>query len=223
MIDLPKKDKNGVPFLSYSQIDLWHTVKGFDTGLPGKQEYIRKYFLGEKFPSGPFAEFGKDVEDYICYRKGEEKFTEEERKVLEQIVPLGVFQKEFKLHFGDFYVMGYIDDTNEDHSIIADYKTASEASVKKYYSPNYDQLDVYALAIQQLTGSLPNNMYICAISRTGNGFKGGRNVLKVGKEVWNIQRPIEEERLISLKNKILTTAEEISDYYRIFKKLNKIK
>lgn len=222
MINLPKKDKEGVPFLSYSQVDLWHTKKGFDTGLPGKQEYIRKYFLGEKFPSGSFAQFGSDVEDYICSRKGAEKFTEAELDVLQQIKPLGVFQKEFKLDFGNFYLKGFIDDATEDFSTIADYKTASESSVKKYHKPEYEQLDVYALAIEQLTGKLPKNMYVCAISRLGNGFKGGRDVLKVGEHVWFIEKEINKERLETLKNKIITTANEISEYYTVFQKLNKI-
>jgi hypothetical protein len=221
LINLPKKDKEGVPFLSYSQIDLWNCKKGFDTGLPGKQEYIRKYFLGEKFPSGSFAQFGSDVEDYICQRKGAEKFTDAELEVLQQIKPLGVFQKEFKLKFNGFYLKGFIDDAKEDFSIIADYKTASEASVKKYYKPEYEQLDVYALAIKQLTGKLPKEMYVCAISRLGNGFKGGRSVLKVGEQVWYIPREITEERLTTLEKKIITTANEISEYYTVFQKLNK--
>jgi hypothetical protein len=222
-MNLPKKDKDGVPFLSYSQVDLWHCAKGFDTGLPGKQEYIRKYFLGEKFPSGVFAQFGKEVEDYICERKSAEMFDEKEKAKLETIKPLGVFQKQFRLDFDGFYAMGFIDDANEDFSVIADYKTASPTTVKKYSKPEYEQLDLYALAIRQLTGRLPERMYVCAISRTGNGFKFGRDVLKVGEDIWYIERTTNEERLAALENKIITTAQEISEYYTVFQKLNKIK
>ena len=65
-------------------------------------------------------------------------------------------------------------------------------------------------------------MYVCAISRLGNGFKGGRDVLKVGEHVWFIEKEINKERLEILKNKIITTANEISEYYTVFQKLNKI-
>jgi hypothetical protein len=107
-----------------------------------------------------------------------------------------------------------------DRTHIRDYKTASEKSCKKYYEDPYEQLDVYALAVQQETGKVPKKLEVCAIERTGNGFKGGRNVLKVGENIWYIERKTSKERLAKLEDKIQQTVEEISFYYKIFKKLN---
>lgn len=218
---LPKKDKDGNYFISYSQINGWNEAKGFNTGAPGKQEYIRRYFLGERYDAGPFAVFGKEVEDYIATRSGADKFTEAERKVLDQIEPLGVFQHEFKLQYDGFYVWGFIDDRKADFKKIRDYKTGSVKSSAKYSEDGYDQLDLYALAIQQETGTIPEELEVCIIERTGNGFRGGRDVLKVGENVWYVQRKTHVERLANLEQKIQNTVKQISHTYEVFLKLNK--
>lgn len=221
-INLPKKDDDGKFMISYSQISKWNEAKGFVTRKEGKEEYMMQYFFGEKFPDQyGFAQFGKDVEDYITLRQGAELFSEAERKTLELITPLGVFQKEFKLDFGDFYVLGYMDDTNKETDHVRDYKTASANSKKKYYEESYNQLDIYALAVEQETGKIPLLEVVC-IERLGNGFRGGRSVMTVGETVWYIPRETNAERLDYLRNYIISTAEEISDYWTVFQKLNKM-
>lgn len=222
MIQLPRKDKDGKYYVSYSQITAWNEAKGFDTGKSGKEEYIRKYFLYEKFVDNKgFAQFGKEVEAYITERKEGDKFTDEEKQTLETITPLGVFQHEFKLEYKDFYVLGYIDDCTPDFTAIRDYKTASEKSVKKYHEEAYNQLHVYALALKQQTGKLPKSAEVCAIERFGNGFKGGRNVLTVGKQVWYIPKVLKPANLKQTDALIQQTVKEISNYYTVFTKLNK--
>lgn len=221
-IMLPKKDDNGKYYLSYSQVKSWQELKGFNTGKPGKHEYIMRYFFGESFEDkGGFGQFGKEVEDYITLRESSDKFSSEEKKLLDTIHPLGNFQVEFKLDYGDFYVLGYIDDATEDLSYIRDYKTASEKSKEKYYKDDYTQLDVYALAVKQITGNIPK-LEVKVIERLGNGFRGGRDVMTVGDRTWTIERETSEERLESIYKNIEMTAIEISDYYKVFLKLNKV-
>lgn len=222
MIELPKIDKEGKYYVSYSQVQLWNEKKGFDTGLPGKQEYIRKYFLNEKFEDKTgYGQFGSEVEAYICKREFADKFSDNERKVLDQIKPLGRFQTEFKIDFGDFYLWGFIDDANKAITHIRDYKTASHASGKKYESDEYTQMDIYALAAKSITGKLPKKLEVCCIERKGNGFKGGRTVLEVANDVWYIERKVDEQRLKQIEENIISTVNEISEYWKIFKTLNK--
>lgn len=219
-MNLPRIDDNGTPYVSYSQLKLWHEAKGFDTGKPGKEEFIRKYFLNEQFEDkGGFADFGNHVEAYITERGEAHRFTEAERAVLETIQPLGIFQKEIKLDFGDFYVKGFIDDTAPDQSKIRDYKSASNKSREKYYKDDYYQLDIYALAIQQECGKIPE-LEVCIIERLGNGFRGGRDVMFVGSNVWYHTRETSQERLDMLAKWIVTTTKEISEYWEVFQKLN---
>lgn len=218
---LPRSDEHG-PYISYSQIKLWNELKGYNTGLSGKKEFIRSYFLGEQYPDkGGYGQFGTEVEAYITDRKEADKFTDAERAVLEQVVPLGVFQREFKCPFEEgFYVKGFIDDCSEDLTRIRDYKTASLNSSKKYYEDDYFQLDVYALAIDKEIGKIPTDLEVTCIERTGNGFRGGRGVLNVGSTIWHIPRKTSVERLKTLSNTIISTAVEISEYYQIFLELN---
>lgn len=221
MIILPKQDKNGNYYISYSQINAWNDLKGFNTGKPGTHEYIRSYFLGERYEQNSFATFGKEVEDYICYRGSKDKFDKREREVLNSIKPLGVFQHPIIINFDGYYLAGIIDDCDESFTKLRDYKTCSTKSAEKYYKDEYEQLDVYALGIKQKIGLLPKELEVCAIERTGNGFRGGRDVLKVGEEVWYIPRKTNEKRLNTLERKIQRTVEEISHLYKIFLKLNK--
>lgn len=220
MIQLPRTDGDGVPYISYSQIKMWNETKGFNTGGLGRHEFIRSYFLGEDFPDkGGFAQFGTEVEGYITERKYAENFTEPEKKVMDSIQTLGVFQHEIKIPFDGFYVKGFIDDATEDFSIIRDYKTASNSSRKKYDEPDYYQLDLYGLYVFTTKGHIPD-LEVCVIERIGNGFKGGRDVMRVGENIWNVKRATDLQRLETLEKMIKTTTNEISDYYKVFLKLN---
>lgn len=224
-MNLPRKDKDGNSYISYSQVKSWNEVKGFNTGKLGRYESMMSYFFGEDFPdANGFAQFGIDVEDYIC-GKPEAKllFTDDEKATLDQIKPLGVFQKQIRLDFPKegFYIKGFIDDATENLGLIRDYKSASEKSKAKYYEDSYTQLDVYGLAIEQETGKFPD-LELCIIERLGNGFRGGRDVMSVGKQVWYVPRKTNPKRLLAIKAEIVKTAEEIEKFYNVFLKLNQL-
>ena len=217
---LPRIDAEGKPYISYSQVKAWNDKKGFNTGYLGRYEYMLSYFFGEDWPDAGWAQFGQEVEDYICERKNAAAFSEAEKKVLNTIVPLGTFQKEIKIDFGDFYLLGYIDDATSDLMYLRDYKTCSENSSKQYYTPEYKQLDIYAMWVKQQTGKYPERMEVVMVEREGNCFRGGgRNVLSVKNEVWYHPRTTSEERQAELKDYIRKTAEDISKHYQAFLKI----
>ncbi len=218
-IILPR-EKDGKYYTSYSQINDWNSIKGFNTGLEGKKEFILKYFCGREYPdTAGFAQFGTEVEDYVLNRGSPEAFSTDEKKVLETITKLDIHQHEIMIPFKDFYVKGFIDDMSADYNHIRDYKTASKNSSKKYYEDDYKQLDLYALGIKALTGKVPDRLEVVVIERLGNGFRGGRDVMTVGNEVWYIERETNEVRLKELEQYIINTVEEISEYYQIYLKL----
>lgn len=218
---LPKQDAEGTPYISYSQVKLWNEAKGFSTGLLGRHEYIRSYFLGEQYADkGGFGQFGTEVENYICKRENADQFTDAERAVLDQIEPLGIFQKQIKIPFDGFYLTGYIDDVNPEYTKIRDYKSASVKSKEKYYADDYWQLDLYSLFIKKEQGKLPKELEVCIIERLGNGFKGGRAAMTVGTNIWYVPRKTNKERLKTIEQNIINTATEISKYYEVFCKLN---
>lgn len=224
-MNLPRKDKDGKCYLSYSQVKAWNEAKGFNTGKQGRYEAMMTYFFDEYFPDvNGFAQFGIDVEDYICGKeRAKDLFTEKEKATLDKVIPLGTFQKEIRLDFEEhgFYLKGFIDDATKELTKIRDYKSASAKSKAKYYEEEYTQLDVYGLAIEQETGKFPE-MELCVIERLGNGFRGGRDVMSVGEEIWYITRETTPERLAKIKQEIIDTAKEIELYYNVFLKLNQI-
>lgn len=211
---LPRTTKDGVPYISYSQWKMWKDAKSFHLRVEGKLEYMLEYFFGEEFPDMGWAAFGNKVEDYVTERKGADLFDDKEKKVMDTIEPLGVFQQEAWLNLGDFKLRGFLDDMTPEGRKIRDYKTASENSSKKYYEDDYYQLDIYAMWVLQEFGTLPEEMEVCIIERKGNPFK--REDLVVGDNVWYVDRPINPMRIQELRDDIIQVAHEISDYYKTF-------
>lgn len=219
---LPRiNEETGRPYLSYSQYKLWNDTESFNLRVDGALEYILSYFFGREFPDEGWGEFGNDVEEYICNRGCANKFTKKEKEILETIEPLGKYQVEGYIDMGDFDVRLFIDDATPDFSKIRDYKTASKNSAKKYYSDEYLQLDLYAMWVLQETGKIPD-LEVCIIERGGNCMFGkGREALSVKGEVWYHPRKTTKAKLNKIKKSFQETAEEISEYYEMYQKMNK--
>lgn len=219
MLDLPKRTKDGKPYISFSQWKNFRAIKSFNLGVEGRMEYMLEYFMGYKFKGKGWGQFGKEVEAYIADREFAKNFTEKEKSILSGVKTLGVFQQYFEIDMGSFVIIGYIDDMLEDVSVIRDYKTASKNSAKQYYEDDYWQLDLYAIWVYQQTGKIPK-LEVVVIERAGNcSYKGGREVLSVAGEVWEIPRETSVERMEWLKDSFTETATEISEYWTVFKNI----
>ena len=213
--------------VSWSQIESFNDKKGFNTGFEGKLEYILKYFLGATFPDMGWADFGTQVENYITERTDADKFTEEERATLDKIKPLGVFQQEILIYIEelDTVVLGYLDDSTPPQEktveLLRDYKTKSASSKKDLHEDKKHQLEIYILGLREKGFEVKNAEY-CIIERLG-GYEcmqgGGRDVLKVGKEIWYEPYSWDEKRLEETKKLLVNTITEISDYWKLYKKV----
>lgn len=221
IFDLPQRNKEtGRPYISYTQYSSWKAIKSFNLKIPGNQEYILKYFLGCNWKDQGWAQFGKEVEAYIRDKKTfSSSFTVKEKAVLDQIYFKGE-EKKFVLNLGDFDLYGIIDDALDDDSYYCDCKTGSKSSLERYYKPEYNQLDIYALYALQKTGKIPL-LEVLAIERAGNCMFGkGRKALTVGKNHFYIPRTTTIERLNEIKADIISVANEISEHYKLFKLVN---
>ena len=213
IIDLPKKTDKGIPQLSYTQVSMW---------MKSKREYIRKYFLNE--PDKGFTDFldhGKKVGAAI-ETNNFSGFSDNEIEALCKVERLDIFEKKVILNFKehDFVLIGYIDSCKKDLERILDYKVGGKDKLKEYEKEDYIQLILYALAIQQETGKLPKSIGIEFIERTGNPFK--QEPLLLTGNVIKLNLDISEERLKFALDTCIRVAGEISQYYKIFKKLNTI-
>jgi hypothetical protein len=182
---------------------------------------MAKYFFGMDFPDKGWSQFGHEVEGYITAREYSGKFSETEKTLLNTIEPLGVYQEEIFIDFGDFVLQGFIDDRLLNWMKIRDYKTASLSSSKQYSKKDYQQMNVYAIKAFDEIGEIPE-IEICIIERTGNcSFTGGRDVLKVGNNVSYLKLKPTIQELDDLRKDIRVVAKEISDYYEIYLQFNK--
>lgn len=207
-LNLPRRDKEGNPYISYSQISTWKK---------NKRDYMRQYFLGEAFEGNAYTEFGTKVGEALENNDFSE-FTKEEQKFLKTIPRLDVFEHEIKWVLKGFYVKGYIDTMSRGKMKLADYKTGDVATkVAQYEDDSYTQIDIYAAALKQETGKKPSVGEVYVIDRTGNAFKGEE--LKLGDRFVTVTRDISAKRLKAVEKEVQEIAEEISFYYTIYQRL----
>jgi hypothetical protein len=217
---LPTKDREGNYYISYSQIGSYKR---------SVREYIRQKFFKEPFVSNPYMLFGTKVGEALEHNNFED-FTEDEQEFLKTVPRYDRFEALVHLRMKGFYVKGFIDtmklpdDHKKGHIIkyvpaIADYKTGDiEKKRGDYESDEYIQLDIYAAHIEQTFGSLPKKVEVILIGRKGNAFK--REELTLTKEFITINRKTTKKKVEAVKKIVQETAEEISEYYKVFLTLN---
>lgn len=215
---LPKSGKDGTPYLSYSQISTWKK---------SKRDYMRQYFHGEKFEGNAYTDFGSAVGEALETGKMN-GFTAAEKKFLKTIPRHDEFERKITLKCNGFDVIGYIDSNTkvEQHSSgtgeivrkILDYKTGEvHKKTEEYQSDDYFQLDIYAAALQQELGHLPEVVEVIIIHRNGNAFQG--EDLTLGDHFGKVTKEVTQERVESVIADIEMVAKEISDAYKVYLKL----
>jgi len=201
-MNLPKKDKNGNSYLSYSQIALFKR---------DKSEYFEQYIVGKKFEGNAYTDFGSNVGEAL-ENNNFDKFTKNEYGILKQVTRLDQFERRTILNCDGFYVVGYIDTLKSDYSMIIDYKTGGNKKEFQYLEDDYTQLHLYALSLRQETGITPTSASVEFIRRGGNAFRGEK--LTVANEPpISIDIDISYERLKKVYNETLRTAKEIESFY----------
>jgi len=207
--NLPKRNKQGIPVISYSQVALW---------LRSKKDYIREYFFNDKEKLEVYLDFGSKVGEAL-ENNDYKAFSDKEKETLIKVPRLDIFEKFIEIPFSKFRFIGYIDSISEDGSYLIDYKTGAEDKKEEYLKENYLQMKLYAAAIRFEKGVLPVKTEVILIERLGNPFRGDK--LTVGDGVWTLPQDITEDTVQEALNKVETAAEEISNYYTVFQKLNR--
>lgn len=205
---LPKKDKDGRSYLSYSQIKSWRD---------SKRKYIREKMCGEPFVDNAYTIQGKKVGEAL-ENNDFSGFTKEEQELLSTIPRLDEFEKRIEVDMGNYYIVGYIDSNTTDCSHILDYKQGIiDKKEAEYDSDDYVQLHIYAEGIRQETGKLPKKAEVILVDRVGNAFQNQK--LVVGDRFVTITKDISKKEVDKVLADIQQTAEEISAYYKVFLKL----
>jgi len=199
---LPKKDKNGSSYLSYSQINLFKR---------DKQEYKEVYIDGRPFEGNAYTDFGSKVGEAI-ENNDYSLFMNREVETLKKVRRLDEFERKTILNYDGFYVLGFIDSNKSDYSEIIDYKTGGKNKEFQYLDDKYTQLCLYALSLRQETGITPSKAYVNFIRRNGNAFRGEPLTVS-NEEPQLLEIDISLERLTRVYWETLSIAKQISAFY----------
>lgn len=218
MLNLPKKTEEGIPYVSYSQHNTWKR---------SKRVYIRQNFFKEKDVSKhlkPYGDFGKKIGGAL--ETGDFKdFKGKARKFMESIPRYDEFERKVVLKLNGFISFGFIDTNTlpEDGYIkhIADYKTGEiEKREPEYASDDYIQLELYAAALEQEFGRLPDTGKVLLIERHGSPFKDEELIL--GDKCVTIDKDLSPERIKEVKDDFQSVGEDIAAHYEMFLKLKEL-
>ena len=209
-LTLPRQEDDGRYYISYSQYSKWKDKP---------QDYIRSYFLGDRFDGNAYTEFGTKVGEALENDKYK-GFSKKEKKTLKKATRLDEFERRIELDFGPFFVLGFIDTNNKKGTKLIDYKTGAMDKVAVYEADSYDQLAIYAAAMWQETGVQPKTAHVELIKRFGNPHKS--EPLLVGKKVAKIEKDISPERIDKVCEDILKSAKDISYHFKVFNAMKKI-
>jgi len=207
-MNLPRKDNNGISYLSYSQLSLFKKDKG---------DYYDRYILDKPFEGNEYTEFGSKVGEALEH-DDYSAFEPAEQSVLMQCVRLDEFEREVRLNYPEhgFYVLGYIDTNRADLSHIIDYKTGGEGKEAQYTSGHYSQLHIYALALRQETGITPSKAQVNFIRRAGNPQLGeALTVANEAPQLFDIDISMQELKRVYWET--LETARKIEQFYLKYK------
>jgi len=203
---LPRKDKEGKAYISYSQMNK------FQTDIDG---FVETYIEGKPWEGNAYTDFGSKVGGSLEYNDFS-KFAPREQRVLKKVERLDVFEREIKLKYNGFYVKGFIDTMTYDFKRIVDYKTGGKKKEFQYQEEDYKQLHLYALALKQETGVLPEVAQVIFMRREGNAFKGEK-LSVAAEDPLTLDVDISIDRLLEVHQYTEHVAHEMEAFCRQFK------
>jgi hypothetical protein len=192
MLKLPKEH------LSVSQINLWES---------DPIAYQKKYFIGIPDPPSPFLEFGKqfakDIEDYAEGVQRDFNFPE---GFLDMTLIYPHVEYKLEHDFGDFKMLGYIDNMSKDYELVVDFKTGTAPWSTQRLQQSL-QMQTYSLILWYKFGVMPTSV----ISYWKTKLKG--KTLSWAGEHESFMYVFNTEELTAAEARIRKAAKEISEAY----------
>jgi hypothetical protein len=192
MLKLPKEH------LSVSQINLWES---------DPIAYQKKYFIGIPDPPSPFLEFGKqfakDIEDYAAGVQRDFNFPE---GFLDMTLIYPHVEYKLEHDFGDFKMLGYIDNMSKDYELVVDFKTGTAPWSTQRLQQSL-QMQTYSLILWYKFGVMPTSV----ISYWKTKLKG--KTLSWAGEHESFMYVFNTEELTAAEARIRKAAKEISEAY----------
>ena len=192
MLKLPKEH------LSVSQINLWES---------DSIAYQKKYFIGIPDPPSPFLKFGKqfakDIEDYAAGVQKDFNFPE---GFLDKTLIYPHVEYKLEHDFGDFKMLGFIDNMSKDYELVVDFKTGTAPWSTQRLQESL-QMQTYSLILWYQFGVIPTSI----ISYWKTKLRG--KTLSWTGEHESFMYVFNTEELTATEARIRKAAKEISEAY----------
>ena len=192
MLKLPKEH------LSVSQINLWES---------DPIAYQKKYFIGIPDPPSPFLEFGKqfakDIEDYAAGVQRDFNFPD---GFLDKTLIYPHVEYKLEHDFGDFKMLGYIDNMSKDYELVVDFKTGTAPWSTQRLQESL-QMQTYSLILWYKFGVMPTSV----ISYWKTKLRG--KTLSWAGDHESFMYVFNTEELTAAEARIRKAAKEISEAY----------
>lgn len=192
MLKLPKEH------LSVSQINLWES---------DPIAYQKKYFIGIPDPPSPFLEFGKqfakDIEDYAAGVQRDFNFPE---GFLDKTLIYPHVEYKLEHDFGDFKMLGFIDNMSKDYELVVDFKTGTAPWSTQRLQESL-QMQTYSLILWYKFNVIPTSI----ISYWKTKLRG--KTLSWAGEHESFMYVFNTEELTATEARIRKAAKEISEAY----------
>jgi len=192
MLKLPKEH------LSVSQINLWES---------DPIAYQKKYFIGIPDEPSPFLDFGKqfakDIEDYAAGVQRDFNFPE---GFIDMTLIYPHVEYKLEHDFGDFKMLGYIDNMSKDYELVVDFKTGTAPWSKQRLQQSL-QMQTYSLMLWYKFGVMPTSV----ISYWKTKLRG--KTLSWAGEHESFMYVFDSSELNAAEARIRKAAKEISEAY----------
>ena len=192
MLKLPKEH------LSVSQINLWES---------DPIAYQKKYFIGIPDEPSPFLDFGKqfakDIEDYAAGVQRDFNFPE---GFIDMTLIYPHVEYKLEHDFGDFKMLGYIDNMSKDYELVVDFKTGTAPWSTQRLQQSL-QMQTYSLILWYKFGVMPTSV----ISYWKTKLRG--KTLSWAGEHESFMYVFDSSELNAAEARIRKAAKEISEAY----------
>ncbi len=215
-IVLPKQNKGGEYYLSFSQISLW---------LSSPESYRKRYYGEGSKLSSDYLSFGKKIATAL-----EQKDITD--PLLQKVPRYDTPEQPIRVDFSGFVLIGFIDTFDSKNLRFREYKTGVRTktgkpawNIQKVYT--HLQLPIYSLAIQEMFGSVEDVCHldwietksgrIKEINAGGAILKNTRKNLHLTGHIESFARTITQKERDDTKAMIIKVASEINKDYELYR------
>ena len=199
-------------YISYSTVSSWEDYRS---------DFIKQKLAGIKLPDSIYGSFGTWVGTSVEHGEVQPNnygFTGDENINLIERTENDKYERMILIDMGEYCIIGFIDIMRESSPMVAevlDIKTGGSKKEEEYKKESYIQTTLYSKALEDEGYKIDKSgVWFCR--RTGSHIKPPLNL---SSEQFYIPLEYNEKRVKYALDKVDRVVKEISEYYKVYKKV----